>query len=484
MNTKIISTQSEFLLFWCAVALSMLLSGCLHQSAEQQINDTTTNVSVVPAEPSSTLSENSSATHIQNTEAQERRDPKLEKQSRWLREMGIDCSHENTYGTRNSLAIDPKSPNILYIGVEGRGMYKSTDRGRTWKKIVKGLVAYPDMNNKAELCFPDIAAIYIDPEDSRKLLMVTADITSAYVDWPYGETGGIWESFDRGESWRQMITRKMNVAGSGNLALDPKNTKIMYYPVNPDFPSFTEAPIKESLNKKGSVYKTTDGGISWEELEMPMLPSLQAIVIAIDPQDSNHILFLTQSHDHIYGESTITEVFLHQQHAILESFDAGRTWNTLGDTLPDPYRTLFDGDVSKNNFKHMIVRPFLFGEEFPPETTQQKSFFSTDGGKTFAQTSVYIWTGRYDPHDTEGKHLLGYAPWQGWVVESRDAGKTWKSLSSPEEVSGYAVKISNFVWDPNDPDLVYMSGEYANIWQSFDGGKTWANILDMDKVPK
>ena len=461
----------------------VFISGCTQKSSEQ-LDDITNNISVVAVEQSSIISENSNTTQIQNPEVQGRRDQKLEGQSRRLLEIGIDCTHENTYGTRNSLAIDKKNLNILYIGVEGRGIYKSIDQGKTWKKSIKGLVAYPDMNNKVEMCFPDIAAIYIDSEDNQKLLMVTSDITSAYIDWPYGETGGIWESLDGGESWRQMIKGNINVAGSGNLAIDPKNNKIMYYPVNPDIPTFEEAPIKESLNKKGSVYKTTDGGISWEELKMPMLPSLQAVVIAIDPENSNHLLFFTQSHDHIYGESSITEVFLHQQHGILESFDGGKTWVAIGDTLPDPYRTLFDGDVSKNNFKHIIVRPFLFGDEFPPETTQQKSFFSTDGGKKFEQTSAFIWTGRYDPHDTEGKHLLGYAPWQGWVVESKDAGKTWGSVSSPEEVSSYKVKISNFVWDPINPNLVYMSGDYANIWQSFDGGKTWINILNMEKLPK
>ncbi len=412
------------------------------------------------------------------------RDPKFEEQSQRLHKYGIDCTHENTYTTRNSLAVDPDNPNIIYVGIEGRGVYKSIDKGLTWRKIIKGLVAYTDSDNLNELCFPDIAAIYIDPANTKRLLMVTSDITTAYVDWPYGETGGIWESVDGGESWRQTITGKINVAGSGSLAIDPKNSKIMYYPVNPDAPTFKEAPIRESLNKKGSVYKTVDGGKTWAELEMPMLSGLQAMVIAIDPKDTDHILFLTQSHDHIYGENFITEVYSHKQRGILESFDAGKTWTSFVESLPDPYTALFDGDISQNNFKHIIVRPFLFGPEFPPETTQQKSFYSIDGGKTFGQTTMYIWTGRYDPHDKEGNHLLGYSPWEGWVVESKDAGATWESIGIPPEVASYKVKVDNFVWDSKDPNTVYMSGDYGNVWQSTNGGKTWKNILNLDKLPK
>lgn len=471
-----------------AIILAAIVFGCAQQVSEKKQNEAVAEQPIMQdpiqdVEKPIKVADEKDSQVIQSYK-ELNRDPKLEEQSKRLREYGIDCAHENTYGTRNSLAVDPQNSNILYVGIEGRGVYKSTDKGQTWKKIIKGLVAYPDMSNKNELCFPDIAYIYIDPENTQRLLMVTSDITTAYVDWPYGETGGIWESLDSGNSWKQTIKGKVNIAGSGSLAIDTKNPKIMYYPVNPDAPTFTEAPIKTSLNEKSSVYKTMDRGETWEEMNMPMLPGLQAMVIAIDPKNSNHVIFFTQSHDHIYGENFITEVFVHKQHAILESFDAGITWSTLGDDLPDPYRALFDGDISKNNFNHMIVRPFLFGPEFPPEKTQQKSFYSIDGGKNFEETSMFIWVGRYNPYDREANHLLGYSPWQGWVVESMDAGKTWKSIGIPSEVKSYSVKVENFVWDPKDPDTVYMSGNYGNVWKSIDNGKKWGNILNLDKLPK
>ena len=164
----------------------------------------------------------------------------------------------------------------------------------------------------------------------------------------------------------------------------------MCYPVNPDLPTFREAPIKESLNKKSSVYKTSDGGKNWEEMDIPILPNLQASRIFIDPGDSNHFLFFTQSHDHIYGENSITEIFLEKQHGVLESFDGGKSWTSWAERFSSPYGALFDGDVSRNNFSHMIVKPFLFGPKFPPDKVRQKSFYSTGRGKTFKQTPLYI----------------------------------------------------------------------------------------------
>ena len=409
----------------------------------------------------------------------------LESSKKYLKENGIDCTHENTNDTYKSLNVDPQNPNIIYVGIEGKGIYKSEDGGKSWKRKINGIVVYPDSNDKNELCFPDLSWIYIDPLNTQRLLLISSDITTGYVDWPYGETGGIWESVDGGETWKQIIGGKMNVAGSGTLAVDPKNPKIMYYPTNPDPPTFKEAPIKESLIKKGSVYKTSDGGKNWEELTMPMIPNLQAMRMFIDPGDSEHLLFFTQSHDHIYHDNgSITEVFLEKQHGIIESFDGGKSWNSWSEKFPTPYGALFDGDISMNNFTHMIVRPFLFGDKFPPEKTRQKSFYSIDGGKSFQETSFYIWAGRFDPHEKQGNHLLGFAIENRSVVESKDGGKTWEKISTPPEVAGSKVKVSHFVWDPKNPNTVYMGGDFGNVWKSTDGGKNWTNILNLEKLPR
>ncbi len=156
----------------------------------------------------------------------------------------------------------------------------------------------------------------------------------------------------------------------------------------------------------------------------------------------------------------------------------------MANIFPTPYGAIFDGDVSLNNFNHMIVRSFLFGPKYPPERTRQKSFYSLDGGKTFFETSYYIWVPRFNPHDKEGNHLLGFAVENRVVVESKNGGKSWEKIGTPTEVSGSNVRISHFVWDPKNANTVYMSGDRGNVWKSVDRGKRWMNILNLEKLPK
>src|SRR3989344_1323193 len=102
MNEAYLMKPNMYLIF--GLIIVVFISGCTQKSSEQ-LDDITNNISVVAVEQSSIISENSNTTQIQNPEVQGRRDQKLEGQSRRLLEIGIDCTHENTYGTRNSLAI-------------------------------------------------------------------------------------------------------------------------------------------------------------------------------------------------------------------------------------------------------------------------------------------------------------------------------------------------------------------------------------------
>ncbi len=469
----------------------ILVSGCIQENQSHELEDEAS----IKQQPNNFVEEREipevkdeikkDNTTIKPTEQETKKDPVLARLSRTLLTEGMDCTFENFFDTRNSLAIDPTNPNILYVGIEGKGIYKSIDSGKTWKQSSSGILAYLDRNNPSQKCYTDMAEIIIDPTNTKRLLLAPADTSTGYIDWPYAETAGVWESLDGGESWHQLISGRVNAAGTGALAIDPNNPHVIYFGVNSDPPTFKEAPIKETLNKNGSLYKSTDGGKTWIDLEIGRPEAyLQTVSIFINPKNSQELILLTQAHDHFYGENYIDELFSYDQFGPMKSFDGGKTWIKLANNLPSPYRNPFDGDVSLQNFDHMIVRPFLFGaDEFPPDV-QQKSFYSFDRGETFKETPILIWVGRYDPQDPKGNHLLGYSPWyaNGDIVESMDGGATWQPIGKPKEIDNTKVKVSNFVWDPKNQKTVYMTGTQGYVWKSDDGGQTWKTILNLDML--
>ena len=464
------------------LSATILISGCISQ-----------NVTEYPVTLNNTIPHDSiqETAGIHNQEITETEDIQLIENSALsrthenLKRDGIDCSVENTQDTKNSFVIDPKNSNIMYIGVESKGVFKSTDSGISWKKSSNGIIAYPDISNPEELCYPDMARIIIDPTNSQRLLLAPADMSSGYVSWPYGETGGLWESIDAGQSWHQILQDDINAAGTGAIAFDTTNAQTIYFGVNSDPPTFMEAPIKEPLNKLGVLYKTSDAGKTWEEIPTGVLTGTQATAFFIDPKNSNNIILMTQSHDHIYQpDGSYIEAPIDEQFGVLKSSDAGKTWTSFMESLPEDRRLIFDGDVAKNNFNNMIVRTFLFGPNVP-SSVQQKSYYTTDGAETFEETDVYIYVGRYNPHDPEGDHIIGYSPWyaEGDLVESTDAGKSWAPLNKPAEVDNVDIRISNFVWDSENANVIYASGTKEYLWKSEDSGKSWTTLLNIDTLP-
>ena len=363
------------------------------------------------------------------------------------------------------------------------GIYKSTDQGITWKRINNGFLAYPDKDNTGDFCYPMVSEMVIDPTNSQRLLMAPADITSGTINDPYSETAGIWETLDGGESWHQLVNGEMNAAG-GAVAIDPNNPKTIYFGVTHDAASFLRANPKIFFNEVGILYKTTDGGITWEELTTGLLTGLQGCRVFVDHKNSNNLILITQAHTHSYEkDGTQIEVALEEQFGPMKSTDGGQSWTALADKLPEKYRITFEADVSPNDFDHIFVKPDLFPAD-KLKGLDQKSFYSSDGGETFKETDVYIQVGRFDPHDTTGNHMLGYTYIAKQVLESNDGGATWQGIGDlPLEVTDDYISISNFVWDPTDQNKVYMSGMMGYVWQSIDGGKTWKNILNLDKAP-
>ncbi|MFY0629833.1 MAG: glycosyl hydrolase [Flavobacteriaceae bacterium] len=144
--------------------------------------------------------------------------------------------------------IHPKNPDIVYAGVMGdlykssddRGVYKSTDGGKTWNKK---LFANKDAG---------VVDLIIDPNNPRVLYATTWNIRrTPYSLSSGGEGSALWKSTDEGETWTNISTNKglpSGLWGISGVTVSPVNSDIVYALIE---------------NKKGGVYKSTDAGKTW-----------------------------------------------------------------------------------------------------------------------------------------------------------------------------------------------------------------------------
>ncbi len=168
----------------------------------------------------------------------------------------------------SKMAVDPNNFNIFYAtsqgavtGIEksseGAGVFKSTDKGATWKQINNGL-------NTLET-----NVIVIDPNNSNTLYLGTDD-------------DGLYKSTNGGESWQKMYFPNVpNTFGVGDIVVDPKNSNNVYVGTL-DYFRLAVDPGRGIIGEYG-IFKTTNAGETWEEFNDGLIyPGIYSLVIDKD----------------------------------------------------------------------------------------------------------------------------------------------------------------------------------------------------------
>ncbi|MGD8818170.1 MAG: sialidase, partial [Acidobacteriota bacterium] len=159
-----------------------------------------------------------------------------------------------------AIAIAPSDPNVVWVGTGepwvrsnisiGNGVYKSTDAGRTWQHM--GL----DMTGR-------IGRVVIDPRDPN--IVHVAAIGHGYG--PQQERG-VFRTTDGGKTWEQTLFIDENT-GVFEIAMNPSNPRILFAGA---WPIVIHTWGRESGGPNGGVYRSKDGGATWEHLEGHGLP--------------------------------------------------------------------------------------------------------------------------------------------------------------------------------------------------------------------
>ncbi|MEP6618786.1 MAG: glycoside hydrolase [bacterium] len=176
-------------------------------------------------------------------------------------------------GSIGAIAIAPSDPNVIYVGTGagiirpdlavGDGMYKSVDAGKTWTHL--GL-------RESQM----IAYIDVDPKDPNRLFV-------AVLGHPYGPNAerGIFRSTDGGATFQKVLYQDEYTSGD-DVRIEPSDPNTVYAALWPQQQGFSENGSFTA--GMGGVFKSTDGGTTWNQLK-DGLPAVLQANLAIAPSN-------------------------------------------------------------------------------------------------------------------------------------------------------------------------------------------------------
>src|ERR671931_2009693 len=158
-----------------------------------------------------------------------------ETREQWNPGAGGMCCH--------SIQLDPVTPERMYIGISAAGVFRTEDGGKTWTPANQGTAAdfMPDPYPAVGQC---VHKLLLHPRQPERL-------------WEQNHCG-VYRSDDRGEAWERLDGNGLPTSFGFPLALDPDNPDVAYV--------IPEQSQEHHFSADGQlrVYRTADGGASWE----------------------------------------------------------------------------------------------------------------------------------------------------------------------------------------------------------------------------
>lgn len=374
----------------------------------------------------------------------------------------------NPSGRVTAIAV-PAEPGhrTIYVGLASGGLWKTTNGGTTWRSI------FDDGGTGT------IGDVAVAPYDHDELWVGTGERNSLRSN-AWGD--GVYKSTDGGSSWTHVGLRETREIG--RIAIHPSEGGTVYV-----------AALGHlwGPNSERGVYKTTDGGESWERV-LFVDDTTGFVDLKMDPSNPD-VLYAAAWHrlrwggGHMEGAGAGSGIF--------KTSDGGATWTELTDPALDnglPTEKLgriglavYPGDPS---IVYAVIQ-VAHGAKDPGVSPFGGLFRSEDAGQSWTRVNDLsaipdyyyneVWL---DPNDDRqlwlASTLLGH---------SEDGGATIEQLRlNRVHVDHHAMWV-----DPDDSEHILL-GNDGGLYISYDGGDTWAHQiipasqfydvdLDTTKVP-
>lgn len=357
----------------------------------------------------------------------------------------------NIGGRVTDIVVDPVRVDTVYAGAATGGVWRSINAGNTFSSVWPGTLT------------PSIGALAISSNGTLYAGTGEGNPGGGSVTFP---GNGVYRSADAGATWTHL-----GLAGSeriGRLAVDPTNANRIF------------AAAAGSLFVPGGVrglYRTTDGGATWQLVLAGANSTTGAIDVAIDPTTPSRVYAAMWDHrrmpeGRVYGGVGS---------GIFRSTDGGSTWTRLGGGLPASSTNLgrMGVAVARSNPNRLYA--------IAADTTGNFAGFwtSTNAGNSWtaitntsylsnSQSTFGWWFGRIYVDPTASQHVfVAGVP----ELESLDAGASWRRNSSSFHVDQHAL-----AFDPRVSGRVFL-GNDGGVYRSTANGSLTGSWTKTTSLP-
>ena len=390
-----------------------------------------------------------------------------------------------TGGRIHDVQMDPKNPAVLYVASAGGGVWKTTNKGVTWKDIFG---KQPDNTFGALAIFAGDTNIvwagsgeqnnrqssswgggvyrstnggdtwtYVGLHNTRSIGRVVLDPANANIAyvaavgnlWAASPDRGVFKTTDAGRTWMKVLYVD-DYTGATDLVMDPRDSRVLYAAT---YQRLRTACCFNGGGPGSAIHKSTDAGATWTKLEGGLPAGDKGrigLAIAMSKPD---VLIATVEHA-TAGGTYRTE-------------DAGVTWKRMSATNPRPMY-YSKPTIDPNNDRRIWL----------PGTSIVKS---EDGGATFIEepTSPTYDVGlktdhhvlRVDPANSNHIYVAG----DGGLHESFDMGKSYRRFNNIPVAQAYRVAV-----DQRDPYWVYTGLQDNHSWMAPSATHHWLGIVNSD----
>jgi photosystem II stability/assembly factor-like uncharacterized protein len=375
----------------------------------------------------------------------------------------------NVSGRCTDIAVvAPKGKNYtIYVATASGGVWKTVNEGTTWE---------PVFEYAASTSIGDIAIAPSNPD----IVWVGTGEANIFRSSQAGI--GVYKSIDAAKTWKHM-----GLAGTYTIS------RIVVHPIDPDIVYVAASGHEWTHNPERGVFKSTDGGTNWERI-LYVDEMTGAIDLVMDPSDTEVLYAATWQRVRKKWNDPRNEPG-YSGSGIFKTTDGGKTWNAINNGLPEAeYRGRIGVDLARSN--PSVVYAFVDNYDIARKPAEDEGtnayglpasklikgatvYRSDDQGENWAQVSglteemkpymerhsaTYGWVFgqmRVDPNDENTIYTMGLG-----LNVSEDGGRTFRRLR------GMHVDHHGLWIDPDNADYLVNVND-GGIVISYDKGKTW-----------